>query len=508
MRRLALVLLWLGLSGQESPGVFQLLLPDFFETSFSGANTLIELPDRPIRRLSILVKDAQKRNINPGRYRIFVNGKGLGNVIEERTTVDGALLVMEPEALRKRPDELFDPRENAIEITAEDRRGRIYYQNWILRVNDVDRNALFGYASVVSPDDPRAIPPDLVIIEPKTPPVLKANQPQARVVIRGRLSPGATLRVNDQVALTGKLDALATFEYAATVTARQHELILDASDAKGNSRKVIIPVYGPPAAVPHVRFNGQKYAVLVGVSRFGATSQSPPPLPLAAADAQEFSRVLERQAGFKRDNIRLLIDDKATVEQVRTAFSDFTAKAQSNDMLVIYIVTQGLHDPRPNRVNKLYLALSGTQLATLDSTALPFSDLEILLNRSVRTDNCFLIFDVGHELNDDWNFRAGRNLVNNHVLNLFSDKPGWSVLVSASSAEVAGDAGGSTASSLFGHWLTQGLSGAADLNGDGVVTGKELFAFVSESVKRDSQGKQQPRFKTASQGADAPIGDK
>lgn len=501
MRRLAALLVWLGLSGQESPGLFQISLPDFFETSFSGTNTLIELPDRPIKRLSILVRDAQKRNINPGRYKIFVNGKGLGNVVEERTTLDGALLVMEPEALRRRPDELFDPRENAVEITAEDRRGRIYYQNWILRVNDVDRNALFGYSSSISPDDPRAVPPDLVITEPKAPPVLKANQSSARVTIRGRLSPGATLKVNGQVALTGKLDALATFEYAATVAARQHELILEASDSKGNTRKVIVPVHGPPSATPRVHFNGQKYAVLIGVSNFGSTSQSPPPLPLAAAEVQELARVLEQQSGFKRENIRLLTDEKGTVEQVRTAFSDFTAKAQPNDILLIYIVTHGVHDPRPNRVNKLYLALNGTQIATLDSTALPFSDLEILLNRSIRTDNCFLIFDIGHELNDDWNFHAGRNLVNNHVLNLFSDKPGWSVLVSASSGEVA-------ASSLFSHSLTQGLSGSADLNGDGVVTGKELYAFVSESVKRESQGKQQPRFKAASQSGDAALNDK
>jgi hypothetical protein len=79
-----------GLSAQEGPNIFELSLPDFFEASFSASKTLIELPDRRIQRLNILVKDAQKRNINPGRYRIFVNGKGLGNVFEERTNLDGS----------------------------------------------------------------------------------------------------------------------------------------------------------------------------------------------------------------------------------------------------------------------------------------------------------------------------------------------------------------------------------------------------------------------------------
>ena len=143
----------------------------------------------------------------------------------------------------------------------------------------------------------------------------------------------------------------------------------------------------------------------------------------------------------------------------------------------------------------------------IDATALAFSDLEILLNRSVRTNQCFLIFDVGHEMSDAWLFRAGRNLVNNHVLNLFGDKPGWSVLVSGSSGEIAGERQMSGhASSLFSYWLAQALGGAADLNGDHVVTAKELFAFVSEKVKTESQGAQQPRYRLPAQAAEQALG--
>src|SRR3954467_7578862 len=113
-------LLPLGFSGQESPSVFQLWLPDFFGAPFAGGGSVIELPDKPIQRLTVLIKDAQRRNFNPGRYRITVNGKGLGNVFDERTTNDGTLLDMDLLALRKRPDELFDPAENDIEVMGED----------------------------------------------------------------------------------------------------------------------------------------------------------------------------------------------------------------------------------------------------------------------------------------------------------------------------------------------------------------------------------------------------
>ena len=498
----------MGLSAQEGPNLFQLKLPDFFDTWLASSDTLVELPDRRLQRMTILVRKAQDRNINPGRYKILVNGKGIGNIFDERTTPDVTLLVMEPETLRKRPDEIFDPRENAIEVTAEDRRGRRYYQNWVLRTNDGKQNALFAYSSSVS-GEPRSVPPDLVITEPALPPVLKEGQASARVILKGMLSAEATLRVDGQPVALANGGPVRSFEYSAKVVANQREILLEASDGRGNSRKAVIPVFGPPAAAPHIRFPGQKYAVVIGISRFGAAKSSPPPLLLAAADATEFARRLEMQAGFRHENIRLLTDEKATIEMVRVALSDFAAKAQSNDLLIVYFATHGLHDPRPNRGDRLFLALNGTQVGLMDSTALSFSDLELLLNRSVRTNQCFLIFDVGHALDDDWRFRAGRNLVNNHVLNMFGDKPGWSILVAGSADEVSNERSvHSGTSSLFSYWLNEALSGAADLNGDRVVTAKELFSFVSERVRTESNGTQHPRFRLAGRVSELPMGER
>ncbi len=507
-RTIGLSLVMLGLSGQEGPNIFQLWVPDFFDAPLSGKNAVVELPDRPLRRLRILVRGAQERNLNPGRYRVFVNGKGLGNVFEERTVLEGTMLVMEPETLRKRPDELFDPRENAIEITAEDRRGRRYYQNWILRTHDSSRNSMFGYVSTVSPDDPQGTPPDIILAEPASPIILRPGQPSTKVTLRGQLSRGASLFIGGRMASPAGASAINKFELAETVSAPAKELILEAKDDRGNSRKVIIPIHIPGSPVKAPRFGGQKYAILVGVSRFGSGKQAPPSLPAAAAEVREIGRQLESGAGFKPENIRILTDDKATLESVRIAFGDFAAKAQSNDLLFIYIATHGVHDPRPNRVDQLFLTLHGTQMPLMDSTALSFPDLEMLLNRSVRTSNCFLVFDVGHELNDEWRFRAGRNLVNNHVLNLFSDKQGWSVLVSGSSDEISvkgGAKGSEDPPLLFPATLAKALSGPADLNRDGVITARELFSFVVEGVKTESGGKQTPRFRAGIQSGDQPL---
>ena len=68
---------------------------------------------------------------------------------------------------------------------------------------------------------------------------------------------------------------------------------------------------------------------------------------------------LEKKAGFKHENIRLLTDEKASMEDVRVGFSDFAAKATSKDLLVVYVATHGFHDPRPGRSDRMYLAWRG-----------------------------------------------------------------------------------------------------------------------------------------------------
>src|ERR1041384_4011733 len=161
-----------GLSAQERPSPFEITLPDFFDASFpSGTKGVIEIPSgRNLTRLRLLIRDAQKLKINPGAYKVFVNGVGIGNMFEERTVKDGTLLVMEATDVRRRPDKPFEGREHAIEIVAETAYRR-WYGNWLIRENDEKQNLYFGNFSKLAPEDPKAIPPDLIVTEPATPPV-------------------------------------------------------------------------------------------------------------------------------------------------------------------------------------------------------------------------------------------------------------------------------------------------------------------------------------------------
>ena len=268
----------------------------------------------------------------------------------------------------------------------------------------------------------------------------------------------------------------------------------------------MIPVVAQERAPQRVRFAGKRYALVIGISRYGNQKGALPELTAAAADAGRFAEQLQAEAGFAKQNIRVLLDDKATVEQIRVAFSDFVAKAGADDLLVIYVAAHGIHDPA--RPDKLYLAAYGTQVQAIDSTALEFSDLKDLLDKSVHSNQTFLIFDAGHKLNPDLQF-PGKNLINDYLLSLFSDQEGRGVLVSGGADQVSLDhAVSGETSGLFTYWLTKGMAGEADLNGDHVVTGEELFRFVAEKVRVESNGQQTPRFKLASRSAGAPLAAK
>ncbi|MBV9506120.1 MAG: caspase family protein [Acidobacteriia bacterium] len=505
------LLFWLAFSSsgafsQEAPRDFQLYLPDFFTTPFDSSSTLIELPDRPLRRLSVLVVDAAKRNIAASGIRVWVNGKGIGNILDSRGVEQGTLLTMDPSTLNRRPDELFDPRENTIEISAADKRGRKYYQSWILRLGAA-RNSYFAYGGSVSPDDPTGVPPDLLLEEPRIPPVLAPGQASVHVVLKGTCAsthPSTALTLNGKPIFNTPA-ASAPFQQTVEVRRDTKELVLEATDDKHNRRSIVIPVMVQEKVAPKPHFAGTRYAVIIGISRYGDLPGAPPMIPSAAADAGELARQLETNAGFRKENIRLLVDDQATLGQIRTSFYDFAARAQGDDLLVIYVAGHGLHDPRPGNNDKLYLAPYGTQLAQIDSTALSFEDMELLLGRSIRSNHTFLIFDVGHQVSGGWKF-PGRNVINNHLLNLFSEQEGRAVLVSGSADEISQERAGGQGSS-FTYWLSRALAGDADLNQDRIVTAQETFRFISEKVRDETKGVQNPRYKLPMKTAETPLAE-
>jgi Caspase domain len=428
---------------------------------------------------------------------VRINGKGARNVFDERSNARGKILSMTPATLRMRRDQLFDRVENTIEIYGKDSRSRQYYQNWVLRSGSADVNPYFTYVSSMSPADETGVPPDLTIEEPTAPVVFLPNKPSVNVRVKATASADggiASYTVDGKPGKPAAGSGPVSFEMDVALARGAKALVVEVADRKGNKRTVSAPVVYPGAAPPPKLVN-QAWALIIGVSHFTAKAGAPPALPMAAFDAKEMADSL-KTGGFKEENIKLLVDDRATVEQVRTALNDFTAKAKPEDLLLVYWSTQGLHDPAAPE--KVYLAASDTQLLNLPETAIETSELQLLLERAIRSRHTLLFFDTDHPLGADWGFQ-GKPIVNTHLLNLFDDQLGRSVIVAGASA------GPESGRGAFSNAIIEGLAGKADIDQNHVVTARELCDYVIERVRSGSEGAQAPAALISKREEEAPV---
>ena len=477
---------------QAPPAYFELQLPEFKQTLGSG-NVVATLPPRAIGNLQVQLLGSADQNLNYGQVMVRINGKGVGNLFDRKSNERGKFLVMDSNTLSQRRDPIFDPAENAIEVYGTG-RGRSYYQNWILRSSSARENSWYNESFAISPDDARGVPPDLLLSQPTAAPALRAGAKTISVHLKGTASAGpGLLAINLNGALWKDPRRALTFDFDETVSVpvESGQISLEVVDSKHNQRTIHIPVAAPAADSRPIRFTGEKFALVIGISRFGAKQGAPPELTGAASDADQFAELLVTAAGFKKQNIQLLRDENATSEQMRIGFRDFVARAQRDDLLLIYVATQGVHDP--DHPEHAYLAGYDTQIRQLSQTAIEAGDLEQYLNKSVHSRNTLMMFDAGHELNADWAF-SGSSLINTFLLNLASPENGRSALVSGGANQIS--KGG-----LFAKALAEGLSGKADLDHNQVITPGEIFRYVTDKVRADSAGAQTPRFRTAPEAA-------
>ncbi len=477
---------------------FELLLPGVVIAG--GSNVVADIPIPQINQVTIQVMGSADTNLTYGDLRVRINGKGARNIFDSGSNARGKFLRMTPETLKMRRDQLFDRLENTVEVYGKDRRGREYYQNWILRSSSGNGNPYFTYASSMSPLDEQGIPPDLEVQLPNAPVVFPSGKASVAVAIKSVASAanGITAATVDgkSVAIAAGREISLTEQVVVARGAKS--IVVEVTDGKGNKRSTSVPVIYPGAGVPPPRIGGDAWAIVIGTSRYSAKKGAPPALPLAAYDTKALAAALA-QSGFKTSNILVLLDEDATAQKIRTALGDFAARAKPEDLFLLYWCTQGLHDPASP--DKVYLSAHDTQAQQLADTAVETSELQLLLDRAVRSRHTLLFFDAEHPLGIDWGFQ-GRPIVNTHLLNLFDDQLGRSVIVAGTSP---GEADDRRTRSEFSAAITEGLAGAADVDQNRVVTPREIANYVSQRVRQTSGGSQLPRALVSKKEEEMPV---
>ena len=239
----------------------------------------------------------------------------------------------------------------------------------------------------------------------------------------------------------------------------------------------------------------QRWAVVIGISKY-AHPQKVTPLKYAAADAKAFHDFIKTPVGggFDDDHVRLLLDEQATVQAVRSALGTFLKKAVKDDLVYIYFAGHGA--PEPKNPSNLYFLTYEADPDDLFGTALPMDQITYILQKHIFAERVVVLTDACHSAGIGGSLggtRGGSNAINQYVRELARTKPGRAVITGSRTGEYSqeGKRWGGGHGAFTHHWL-QGLKGAADADANGIVTLGEAFDYTSRNVARDTQNNQHP----------------
>lgn len=253
--------------------------------------------------------------------------------------------------------------------------------------------------------------------------------------------------------------------------------------------------FASPTAPPE-KVAGEKYAVIVGISHYGNSGMAFSDLRYASRDAMAFRDFLQSPEGgsFKPENVRFLVDQAATSQNVRSALFTFLTKPRPEDLVVIYWAGHGAPDPNDRR--NLYLLTYDTRVEDMGGTAFPMWGLQDVFARILKakrvitfTDSCHSYGISGQALRAS---AAENNLVNQY-LKVYASEGDRAVITASDISQLSRESeswGGGHG--VFTFYLLRGLGGEADVNKDGTVTAGELFAYVRDQVNEATGGEQRP----------------
>jgi tetratricopeptide (TPR) repeat protein len=191
-----------------------------------------------------------------------------------------------------------------------------------------------------------------------------------------------------------------------------------------------------------------RYALVIGVSKFRDASIN---LRYSDKDAKDFSDFLINSEGFPAKNVRLLVNEEATRENILGSLGDdwLPRKTNKDDLVLIYFSTHGSPSIMDAKgIN--YLIAHDTDKKMLFATGIPVQDLTRMVKDKVHADRVVVIMDACHS----GAARADDRLKIDAAA--MSSESGQAVICSSLPEQVSWESK-EYANSVFTHHLIEGL---------------------------------------------------
>lgn len=240
------------------------------------------------------------------------------------------------------------------------------------------------------------------------------------------------------------------------------------------------------------------YALIIGISQYQDERISK--LNFTHSDAEEFHRLLldEGRCGIPSGNVKLLLDDQATLFNIKHAISGWLyQQATDNSTVIIFYAGHGGVEPtrtgqEQDGISK-YLLPWDANKDNLFASALSNSSFNQLLG-TIRSQRMVIFMDACYSGGVAERGARDLGIVENPYERL-AEGQGRLVISAAKPNQLSWE-DESIGHGIFTHHLLEALSGKADTDNDGYVSAMEVFKYleqnVPESARRLAKGDQHP----------------
>jgi uncharacterized caspase-like protein/tetratricopeptide (TPR) repeat protein len=229
----------------------------------------------------------------------------------------------------------------------------------------------------------------------------------------------------------------------------------------------------------------QSYALVIGIARY---KNLPPAAQLQYPDRDAesvYTTLISEQGGqFPADHVHLLAGEQATQANILAQLENWLPSVtRSNDRVLIYFAGHGFISGE-----QAYLAPYDIDLHNIAGTAIPMQTLGSLIGTRIQGKWKVLITDACHS--GAITPETTPQQLNDKLLDLHQSI--FSLTASRDREQSFESPAWGGGHGVFTYYVVQGLAGAADTNGDGVVTADELAEYVHTNVRAATDGRQNP----------------
>jgi hypothetical protein len=229
-----------------------------------------------------------------------------------------------------------------------------------------------------------------------------------------------------------------------------------------------------PAEAPKV------WAIIVGVAAYNHM----PVLRYTDDDAYRFYAFLKGMEGgaLPDEQVQIMIDEEATLDNVRENLRTMFSKAGPNDLVIFYFSGHGLNGAfLPYDFDGYNNKFMHTEVA------------EIFAESNAKYKLC--LADACHS-GSILAMRSGEaeTALAGYYEQLSKSISGTALLMSSKSDETSLESSG-LRQGVFSHFLIRGLKGEADANKNGLISIEEMYQYVLENVRTYTGNRQSPVIK-------------